>query len=189
MKCSGDTYFHRLGLLLACFCMLAACSEPKSTVLPSPATLTRDDTGYFCGMIVADHQGPKSQIFLENEAKPLWFTTARDGIAFTRLPEEVRPVRVFYVSAIDLGGWDQPETDPANMIQADLAWFVIESEKQGSMGAPEAIPFNSEQAAHAFVESYGGRVLRLEDIPDSYILGPTQPLEDTHAGHLKKDAR
>lgn len=168
--------------LIGCF-FLAACSEQRSVEIPPPFSLTRDDTGYFCGMIVEDHQGPKSQIVLQNEAQAIWFTTARDGVAFTRLPEEVRPVAVFYVSAIDLGGWDNPEADPANMIRADQAWFVIQSERLGSMGAPESIPFSSASAAHAFAEKYNGRVVSLGEIPDAYILGPEQPGEDIHAGH------
>lgn len=183
MSCSTAN-FCCLVVLLACCSALCACGEQETGALPAPAALTRDDTGYFCGMIVEDHLGPKSQILLRNSAKPLWFTTARDGIAFMRLPEETRPVQVFYVSAIDLGGWDHPEADPANMIQAEQAWFVIESDKLGSMGAPEAIPFASEQAAHDFVKKYGGRVRSLDEIPGSYILGPSQAREETQAGHL-----
>ena len=183
MNSSALNSLSYLLLSLTCCAFLAACSEQKTVEIPSPASLTRDDTGYFCGMIVEDHQGPKSQIILQNQAQAIWFTTVRDGIAFTRLPEEVRPVSVFYVSAIDLGGWDNPEADPANMIQAERAWFVIESERLGSMGAPEAIPFSSAPAAHAFAEKHNGRVVSLGEIPDAYILGPGEPREDIHAGH------
>jgi copper chaperone NosL len=159
---------------LVCGVFLAGCSDKQATAKPPPATLSRDDTGYFCGMIVEDHLGPKSQIILKDNDHALWFTTARDGIAFLRLPEETRPILAFYVSALDLGGWDHPESDPANMVDAEQAWFVIESERQGSMGAPEAIPFTSEQAALSFIEKFGGRALRLDDIPDNYILGSAQ---------------
>jgi copper chaperone NosL len=86
-------------------------------------------------------------------------------------PEETRPVSILYVSAVDLGGWDNPEADPGNMIAATAAWFVIDSDQRGSMGAPETIPFSSEQAARAFAAEHGGTVLRLAEIPDSYILG------------------
>jgi copper chaperone NosL len=84
---------------------------------------------------------------------------------------------------IDLGGWDHPELNTNNMIEAELAWFVIESKKSGSMGAPETIPFSSMEAAAAFTEQFGGRVLKLADIPDSYILGPAQATREVHAGH------
>lgn len=151
--------------------LLGGCNKPPEEAPPPPAPLTRDDTGYFCGMIVEDHAGPKSQVFLEGQSRPLWFTTARDGIAFTRLPEETRPVSILYVSAVDLGGWDNPEADPANMIEASAAWFVISSGQRGSMGAPEAIPFSSEQAARTFADEHGGTVVKFADIPDRYVLG------------------
>ena len=178
MNCSAAKCVRYFFVLFICFTFLAACSEEKALEIPSAVPLTRADTGYFCGMIVEDHRGPKSQIILQDERKPIWFTSARDGIAFMRLPEEARPVSVFYVSAIDLGGWDNPEADPANMIQAERAWFVIESERSGSMGAPEAIPFGSAPAAHDFVQKYKGRVVSLDEIPDSYILGPDLPRVD-----------
>lgn len=156
----------------AFFVLLLACSADQVEIKLEPVELTREDTGYFCGMIVADHRGPKAQVILEGLGEPLWFTSARDGIAFLRLPEETRPINVFYVSAIDLGGWDHPELNMQSMIEAGVAWFVIASDKLGSMGAPETIPFSSVEAATAFAEQFGGQVLKLADIPDSYILGP-----------------
>jgi len=150
---------------------------------PLPAGLTRDDTGYFCGMIVEDHTGPKSQVILQRSGRPLWFTSARDGIAFMRLPEETRPVSAFYVTAVDLGDWDHPETGSGNWVEAELAWFVIESQRLGSMGAPEAIPFAGKQAALEFAKEFGGQVVSLADISDSYILGHGQPVANNHVGH------
>jgi copper chaperone NosL len=161
-------------LALACCAGLSACSKDVATQKRLPAELTRDATGYFCGMIVEDHQGPKSQIALADSTEPLWFTTARDGIAFTRLPEETRPINAFYVTVVDQGEWDHPETDSSHWITAEAAWYVIESDKLSSMGTPEAIPFSTEQTALAFTTEFGGRVLRLADIPESYILGPGQ---------------
>jgi copper chaperone NosL len=157
---------------MMCCAALAACNTEVNAPKPAPAELTRDDTGYFCGMIVADHRGPKSQVILRGTDETLWFTSARDGIAFKRLPEETRPISVFYVSAVDRGGWEHPESDPGNWVEAQLAWYVIESEKRGGMGAAEAIPFAEREAARAFADEFGGRVLGLDEIPNSYILGP-----------------
>ncbi len=176
--------FRHFLITLVCG-ILIACGADTSAPKPAPTQPGREDTGYFCGMIVADHTGPKSQIFLRGELKPLWFTTARDGIAFQRLPEETRPIHVFYVSAVDLGGWDHPEADTDSMIEADRAWFVIESEKSGSMGAPETIPFSSRPAAEAFAAQHGGRVLQLDDIPVAYVLGP----DEGHAAGMMMDVQ
>ena len=50
------------------------------------------------------------------------------------------------------------------------------------MGAAEAVPFGAEPPARAFAAAHGGRVVRLDEIPDDYVLGgmphgtaPTQP--------------
>ena len=76
-------------------------------------------------------------------------------------------------------------------MDAREAWYVIESDRRGGMGAPEAVPFSAQDAAEAFRGQYGGRLVRLEDIPDSYVLGPVELLFDTdkdsdkfpHSGH------
>ena len=102
---SFNTVVLKRLLLAGLYCaLLVACGAEVAGPKPAPVDLTREDTGYFCGMIVADHSGPKSQILLKGPHEPLWFTTARDGVAFQRLPEETRPIHVFYVSVIDLGG-------------------------------------------------------------------------------------
>jgi copper chaperone NosL len=161
------------GLLIAgCLLMVAACSEDTGNEALPPDVLSRDDTGYFCGMIVEDHTGPKSQIRLAGSRKTLWFTSVRDGIAFTLLPEETRAINAFYVSSVDNDNWDHPESAQANWLPASSAWYVIESDRRGGMGAAEAIPFAVEAAARQFADQHGGRVAGLADIPASYILGP-----------------
>jgi copper chaperone NosL len=166
-------------LILASYAVLIACSEDIATPKKPPAELTRDATGYFCGMIVEDHLGPKGQIALVDSTEPLWFTTTRDGIAFTLLPDETRPINAFYVAAVDQGEWDHPEADPSRWIAAESAWYVIESDRLSSMGTPEAIPFSTKQNALAFTTKFGGRTLRLSEIPDSYILGHGQTQNST----------
>lgn len=159
------------------FCTLAACGDRQGTALLPPDTkLGRDETGYFCGMIVVDHSGPKSQIRLRGaQPRTLWFTSVRDGIAYTMLPEETQPVAGFYVTLVSSANWDHPEQDPDNWVAADAAWYVIGSERRGSMGAAEAFPFADKTTAEAFSAEFGGRVVRLADIPGDYILGPETP--------------
>lgn len=162
---------------------LAGCGPKQVQPKSAPALLTRDDTGYFCGMIVEDHAGPKSQVFVQGREQPLWFTTTRDGLAFLRLPEETRPVTAFYVSSIDRGGWEHPESEASSWIEAQAAWFVIDSKRLGSMGAPETIPFSNRTSAEAFTVQFGGEVLQFADIPDSYILGHGQAEKGVHPEH------
>jgi copper chaperone NosL len=42
------------------------------------------------------------------------------------------------------------------------------------MGAPEAIPFGSETGAAQFSKDNGGSVVRLDQIPESYVLGSVE---------------
>lgn len=163
--------------------IVAACATAAATVLagcgkqaaPAPAPLPDEVTyaaiGHYCGMPLADHEGPKGQIHLAGQLEPVWFSSVRDTIAFTRLPEEPRDITAIYVN--DMGrakNWARPE--PGTWTDARQAWFVIDSDARGGMGAPEAVPFSDKAAAEAFRALHHGRVLRLAEIPDSFVLGP-----------------
>ena len=67
---------------------------------------------------------------------------------------------------------DSQQPEPGTWIEARNAWFVIDSDQRGGMGAPEAVPFGDEAAAKAFSERHKGRVVRLDAIPDAYVIGP-----------------
>jgi len=162
----------RLAAIAAVAITVSACSEQQSkTEVPLPVALTEESVGHYCNMTILEHTGPKAQIFLANNPHPIWFSQVRDGIAFIRSPEEQEDAVVVYVN--DMGKateWDFPGDD--TWIDAQQAWFVIESRKTGGMGTPEVIPFGSEQSAAAFVGENGGMVVRLAEIPDAYVLGP-----------------
>lgn len=173
-----------LALLLAGCMLLAGCDKPQTAVaMPPPTELSGDvafeASGYYCGMQLSDHEGPKGQIHLSQRSDPLWFSSVRDTIAFTRLAEEPRDITAIYVN--DMGqaqNWEQPEA--GTWIDATKAWYVIESKRRGGMGAPEAIPFSEQAVAQEFSETHGGKVVRLKDIPDLYVLGPVDlaPIAD-----------
>ena len=164
--------FVRLSAIVVVAITAAACSEQQSsTELPQPVALTEEAVGHYCNMTVLEHTGPKAQIHLANNPHPIWFSQVRDGIAFIRSPEEQEDAVVVYVN--DMGkaqDWDFPGDD--TWIDASHAWFVIGSRKTGGMGTPEVIPFGVEQDATAFSMEHGGLVVRLDGIPDAYVLGP-----------------
>lgn len=162
--------------------LLAACQPEAVAPPPQPVAMTEEAVGHYCQMIVLEHDGPKAQVHVAHLDHPLWFSQVRDAIAFLRLPEETSEVRAVYVT--DMGGavsWEAPGED--NWTDASTASFVIESERRGGMGAPEAIPFADESAARAFAAENGGTVVSLDEIPDSYILAPVEvkPMA-AHAG-------
>jgi len=144
--------------------------EPQAS-RPTPSEVLAEATGYYCGMLLADHEGPKGQVHLASRSEPVWFSSVRDTIAFLRLPEEPRDITAIYVNDMAKAkNWEQPERGA--WVDARLAWFVIESTMRGGMGAPEAVPFSDRSAADAFRAANGGRVVRLDEIPDAYVLGP-----------------
>jgi len=149
---------------------LAACGEEKKAELPPPAQLTREAIGYYCNMTVVDHRGPKGQIQLKGQSESIWFSSARDTVAFTLLPEEPKDIAAIYVTDMSrVGSWEDPENN--TWIDARTALYVTGSSKQGSMGAPEPVPFSSREAAEKFSHHYGGEIVAFSDIPKDSILG------------------
>jgi copper chaperone NosL len=148
-------------LLIGLF-FVTACSKEKNGAVPPPVATTDDATGHYCGMLLAEHAGPKGQILLQSGDKPVWFTSVRDTLTFLSLPEEPKDVAAVYVSDMAKApSWEKP--GDTNWILADKAVYVIESDRVGGMGGAEAIPFGDEATAKSFTSEHGGRIVALED--------------------------
>jgi copper chaperone NosL len=162
-----------LVLFLAALAVLSACKEEASQNV-TPHELTPETLGHYCQMILMEHPGPKAQVFLKDNPAPLFFSQVRDAIAYTRAPEQVAPVVAFYVNDMGAAGatWDEPGV--GNWIAADKAFYVVGSALQGSMGAPETVPFSSRESAQAFIRAEGGRMLTLADISTDMVLRPVE---------------
>ena len=130
--------------LLRVFCLvtpliaLAACGEDTPVAAPKPIELTRSDVGHYCRMIVVDHKGPKGQIHIKGRPKPVYFSSVRDTIAFTMLPEEPKRIAAIYVNDMTKAKWENP--GPGTWIKARDAYFVIGSSRRGGMGRPKRCP-------------------------------------------------
>ena len=155
---------------LAAILAVAGCNAEEQAQPPTPFALTEDAIGRYCGMNVLEHPGPKGQILLGQIPEPIWFSSARDAVAFTMMPDEPKTIAAIYVS--DMGSaasWDAPGAE--NWVEARAAFFVIDSSRRGGMGAMETIPFSSESSAQSFADANGGKVVRFADIPPDYVLG------------------
>jgi copper chaperone NosL len=149
---------------------LAGCSDEGTVAPPPPFALTADAIGRYCGMNVLEHPGPKGQVILGKIPEPIWFSSARDAVAFTMLPEEPKDIAAIYVSDMaEAPSWDEP--GEGNWVEARQAYYVIGSAMTGGMGAPETVPFSTSDAAAAFAAKHGGKVVRFADIPADYVLG------------------
>jgi copper chaperone NosL len=132
--------------------------------------LTQDAIGHYCGMALVEHDGPKGQILLRGSDRPVWFSSARDTIAFTMLSEESKAIRAVYVSDMAKAeSWTQPGA--TNWVEARSAHFVLGSDRRGGMGAEEAVPFSDKAAAERFSAEHGGRVLAFAEVPRDWTLG------------------
>ena len=162
------------------FALLVACREQVQTNKPAPIQLTKEATGHYCQMTVLEHSGPKGQIFLDGNPQPFWFTQVRDAIAFTISPEESNNIAAIYVNDMNVAeSWEN--TGDLNWIDATEAWFVIESNLTGGMGAPEAIPFGNMDGAELFVEENGGKIVPLDEVPADYVLSSFEPIHSIEA--------
>lgn len=158
-----------VGLLVA-----TACSEEEKAAVPPPVATSPEATGHYCGMLLAEHAGPKGQILLASSGKPVWFTSVRDTFTFLALPEEPKDIAAVYVS--DMGkapSWEEPGDQ--NWILADKASYVVESDQVGGMGGAEAVPFGDETAAKAFVEQHGGRIVPFAEAKEAMAKEGAQP--------------
>ncbi|MDO9564078.1 MAG: nitrous oxide reductase accessory protein NosL [Bradyrhizobium sp.] len=163
-----------LGAVVAAI-LLAGCNqEAANPVAPPPVALNSDAMGVFCGMNLLEHPGPKGQIITAGRIDPFWFSSARDTVAFTLMPDQPRDIRAIYVSDMaQAKSWEDPGA--TNWVDARKAFFVIEGRKQGGMGAAEAVPFGNREAADAFATANGGRVVTFAEIPRDYVLGSDSP--------------
>ncbi len=158
-------------LTFLCPLLLAGCEDKEPPAPPPPFALTTDAIGRYCGMNVLEHAGPKGQVILDARVgEPIWFSSARDTLAFTMLPEEPKDYVAIYVS--DMGkapSWDKPGTE--NWIDARKAFYVIGSSLRSGMGADETVPFSTREAAMQFAASNGGSVVTFGNVPRDYVLG------------------
>ncbi|MGR3761788.1 nitrous oxide reductase accessory protein NosL [Roseobacteraceae bacterium NS-SX3] len=158
-------------LVLIALLSLAACKEEQAAAPPPPADLTEAALSYFCQMNIAEHGGPKGQIHLKGHPQPLFFAQVRDLVAYLKSPEREAEITAVYVS--DMGAalsWQTPGA--GNWIAAEGALFVVGADVAGGMGAPEIVPFAGAKGAEAFIATYGGAAMPLENIPDDAALGP-----------------
>jgi copper chaperone NosL len=163
---------------------LAGCDQKEAALPPPPVSMTKDVIGHYCGMNLLEHPGPKAQIIVASLIEPVWFSSARDAIAFTMLPDEPRDIQAIYVS--DMGkalSWEQPGAN--NWVEARKALFVIGSSLKGGMGSEEAVPFSDRAAAEKFVSKNSGRIVSFAEVPREYILGSGE--QTTAARHEPTD--
>lgn len=156
--------------LTAILVILAGCtsqSEPEKR--PDPRAITTESVGHFCSMDLIEHDGPKGQIFVKGRADPLWFSTIRQTLAYTILPDSPKGLDAIYVTDMAVvKNMRQPEVE--SWMNARDAYYVTESEQAGGMGGEDPLPFSDRGKAEEFAARYGGQILKFDEISEDYIL-------------------
>ena len=177
-------------LVFLAFLLIASACKQEVAQDIAPQDMTAETLGHYCQMNLLEHPGPKAQVHLKGMPGPLFFSQVRDAIAYMRAPEQVAPILAVYVN--DMGAarasWEKP--GDGNWIDADKAFFVLGSAREGGMGAPEAVPFAVRAAAEAFAKTEGGEVFELSSITDDMVLTPVeqepaQGHDDDYKGRLR----
>lgn len=157
-------------LVSAVFVALAGCSSQDDPAnKPEPWPITADAVGHYCSMDLIEHDGPKGQVFIRGRADPLWFSTIRQVLAYTIMPDSPRGLDAIYVTDMAIvKNMRQPE--PESWMDAREAYYVTESKLPGGMGGEDPLPFSDREKAEAFISEYGGKILMFDEIPEEYIL-------------------
>lgn len=156
-------------LALATLLAVTACGDGAAPAAPPPPqAVSSRSVGHYCGMALADHTGPKGQIFIKGRPAPVWFSSIKQVFAYTLLPEEPKAITAIYVNDMATAGADGTP-DPAAWIDARQAFYVIEGRFVGGMGAEDAMPFSLRDRAEAFAQAHGGRVVAYADVPEAYV--------------------
>jgi len=157
--------------------LLTGCGEERVAQAPvTPAAITADATGHYCGMNLADHPGPKGQVHLAGGAGPVWMSSVRDTFAFLMLPEEPKTIAAVFVS--DMGRATAPDAaDPDAWVEARSAWYVVGANLVSTMGMAELFPFAEEADARRFADTHGGTVRRFDGVTQADVLDaePAEP--------------
>lgn len=172
--------------------LLTACGDKKETVTkPVAQQMQGTDIGYYCTMRMDEHDGPKGQIHITGQDKPLWVSSIDQVFAFRYSPEEPKNVSAIYVN--DMGAVNDWKAPGANdvWIDAETAYYVVGSDFIGGMGMVDILPFSDEKKAQTFALSRGGKVMRFNEVPEesafntgSMTFGPDGTMDHSaHQGH------
>ena len=149
--------------------LLQACdSSTQTTVAHKPVAFETSDECHVCGMIITQFNGPKGQAYDNRQKRMKKFCSTAELMFWYLQPENKSNVSEVYVHDMAKTPWNKP--DDSHLISAKKAFFVIGSNKKGSMGKTLA-SFSSRQDAINFSDSHGGEVLAFSGLTLALLSG------------------
>ncbi|MBF0097794.1 MAG: nitrous oxide reductase accessory protein NosL [Magnetococcales bacterium] len=153
--------------------LLAGCSAPQDPI-PVARDPGKSAVGYYCGMNLIEHPGPKGQLYVAGVPDPFWFSSVRDLFIYLQTEGSTRRILALFVHDMGRTDWQKPGSD--SWMNGQEAFFVLGSRRDGGMGGSEIVPFGTQQGAEAFIKAYGGRILRYPETLASPLFTPGSPL-------------
>uniref|UniRef100_E6QX74 NosL n=1 Tax=mine drainage metagenome TaxID=410659 RepID=E6QX74_9ZZZZ len=132
-----------------------------------PIEPTSQTTCALDGMLLQDFPGPKAQIrYADGETD--FFCDTMEMFSLYLKPEQRRRIKAVFTQDMGKANWQAPR---GQWIDAQKAYYVIDSDMSGSMG-PTFASFSKEEDAQVFAKKHGGKVLRFDQItPEMATLG------------------
>lgn len=155
---------------------LAGCGERSDGARAlAPVEIDASTSCELDGMLLADYPGPKAQIHYAGAAAPVFMCDTVELFNTMLRPEQVRKVLAVYVQDMGKADWAQPR---GNWIDAKSGFYVLGSKRHGSMG-PTIASFAQEADAKKFIEQWGGKLLRYEEMKPEMVDLSGGALHDT----------
>lgn len=175
MKSINYNFIKSTKILLLTLAMLTACEQPTHQNT-TPIEITRNTACSLDDMILADYPGPKAQIQYANQTQPEYFCDLIELFNVILKPEQSRKINAIYVQDMGSTQWEEPK---GQWIDARTAFYVIGSKKMGSMG-PTFGSFAQEKSAKEFLNMYGGKIYKFDEITADMATLDGGALHDQH---------
>ncbi|WP_428774548.1 nitrous oxide reductase accessory protein NosL [Vibrio sp.] len=149
-------------LLIGLAALMSGCGDnEQQQMVRQAAAIEAADECHLCGMVIANFPGPKGEAYEKEQQSIDKFCSTRDLFAYILQPENKRQIQQVFVHDMSKTPWQKP--DDEYFIDAKSAWYVIGSEKKGSMGETLA-SFGEKSDAEAFSKEFGGKVYSFDQI-------------------------
>lgn len=157
-------------LILIVLSTLIMYKNSKKNDIISPINLNKNNICACDSMILLDYNGPKAQIIWKDGTRSYYcevreiFYEINDKIK----KKQIKKIFVQNFSDLNWGSYID------KWMEAENAYYVIDSNKDGAMGVTY-VPFNSSDHAKKFIQNNGGKLLTFNEI-DKKVLETSNDL-------------
>lgn len=142
--------------------LLTGCTDEVQKKTFTPTAFGAHDRCNMCGMVIANYEGPKAQVFIKGaEETAVKFCSGRDAFTFALQPENARRLLAFFIHDVGSSSWEKPQDK--DLMDARQAYYVYGHDIAGVMGN-EPAAFSTQQAAREFMQKHGGKLYSYGDI-------------------------